>query len=194
MKKFIGLVCFISALLCAAVSLTAILFTYLGPQIDIQQLLYYSTIARWIASSAFLFVFIIGFSASAIPYVRNRVSRWGIRIAIGRLPWYMRLCYILLIVAAFEFIFSSPGGIHLESGKWITGASHVLVSRSEAYELLRAGLRREAAMCLLLSLLWMLFAYSVVRNQTEGDEFFRASTPPPRPPKQLAEWGLIFEK
>src|SRR5437016_2704096 len=116
MKKFIGLVCFISALLCAAVSLTAILFTYLGPQIDIQQLLYYFTIAGWIASSAFIFVFVIGFSASAIPYIRDRVSRWRIRYPIGRLPWYMRLCEILLIVAAFEFIFSGGGGVYLESG------------------------------------------------------------------------------
>jgi hypothetical protein len=169
MKKFIGLVCFISALLCAAVSLTAILFTYLGPQIDIQQLLNYFTIAGWIASSAFVFVFIIGFSASAIPYVRDRVSRWEKRIAIGRLPWYMRLCYILLIVAVFEFGFSSSGGVHLESGMWMKGASSVIVSRSEAYELLSGGLRSRAAMCLLLSLLWMLFAYGAVRNQTEGD-------------------------
>ena len=169
MKKFIGLVCFISALLCAAVSLTAILFTYLGPQIDIQQLLNYFTISGWIASSAFIFVFVIGFSASAIPYIRDRLSRWGIRYPTGRLPWYMRMCEILLIVAVFEWFFSSYGGVHLESGKWLAGRSQDWVSRSEAYEQLLAGLRSNAGMCLLLSLLWMLFAYGVVRNQPEGD-------------------------
>ena len=160
MKKFIGLVCFISALLCAAVSLTAILFTYLGPQVGIQQLLNYFTISGWIASSAFVFVFIIGLSASAIPYIRDRVSRWRIRYPTGRLPWYMRMCEILIIVAAFEWFFSD--GV-------VAGVSHMSVSQSEAYELLLKGLRRHAGMCLLLSLLCMLFAYAVVRNQPEGE-------------------------
>jgi hypothetical protein len=160
MKKFIGSVCFISALLCAAVSLMAILFTFLGPQVGIQQLLNYFTISGWIASSVFVFAFIIGFIASAIPYIRDLVSPW-VRIAFGRLPWYMRMCEILLIVAAFVWFFSDGAG---------AGVSHMSVSQSEAYELLLKGLRRHAGMCLFLSLLSMLIAYAVVRDQPQGSK------------------------
>jgi len=171
MKRIAGWFFLLSGLLSAGLASEVILSTYLRPPTASDLLFERVEKEMRIADWMFVFTFVGGLIASATPYLRQYLLSHRIgRIGKGA-PWYVRPLQVTAAVAVFLFAFSGSPGVHLESGKWMTGGAHAphwQLTTEQAYEFLWQDLRRYSSMMLFIGVMWVLLGYTLLRRRVSA--------------------------
>jgi len=148
---------------------SVVVFTHVQPHVGSTELLSLQSLAGQIALGVFVFTLIAGFTAKIIWRIKRRVGKESGGLTVGPLPWYLKMCQVLMPVAFLEMILAhSFIGIKLEADKWMVGGGRGQpweeISQSEAIAYLWGNLRTYAALLLFTSLMWTIFVSVLIRS------------------------------
>lgn len=168
MKKMIGWTLLMPAMAVAVIATAVMVWAHVCPHIASMKLLNLTILAGRVSFGGMGFTLFVALTVLTVRWFRRRTLQWKIGL-VGPLPWYLPACQIIAVVAFFEFFLSSSAEIQYVAGKWMMGGGRGYpwqeVSEQVAVVCLWGNLRSNAAFLLFITMMWMLFAGTLITSK-----------------------------